>query len=122
MPWKYSADDSLFDIKTHTKRHIWLVNGDRAGTVCFDVREDTESTAPTNMADFLPVDALALQQLKRAQTAHSNFIANNFVLTISSNRPRVGSNYFNGSFCRFFRVGCLEEMQRLTCSGELFVL
>lgn len=48
------------------------------------------------MADckFLPVDALALQQLKRAQTAHSNFIANNSILPVPSNRPEIGSNCF----------------------------
>lgn len=46
-----------------------------------------KSTSSTNMADykFLPVDALARQQPKRrALTAHSNFMVDNFVFARSS--------------------------------------
>lgn len=75
------------------------------------------------MADcsFLPVDALALQQLKRrAQTAHSNFIAYNLVLTMSSNRPQVGYSSCYRSISLFFRPDSGRDVgQKCTDGAEL---
>lgn len=57
---------------------------------CRDRGQSLKSS--TNMADteFLPVDALARQQLNtRAPTTHRNFIVDNLVFVLSSNRPNV---------------------------------
>lgn len=75
------------------------------------------------MADcsFLPVDALALQQLKRrAQTAHSNFIVDDLVLTMSSNRPQVGYSSCVRSISLFFdRTPGEMSGQKCTSGAEL---
>lgn len=69
------------------------------------------------MADikFLPVDALARQQLnKRALTAHSNFIVDNEVFTMSSNRPK--GNYDELNLFPPFRMNFVRDV-RAECSG-----
>lgn len=91
------------EIKTHTNTRI---SAER-GRFVLTPWKRAKSAASANMADctFLPVDALALQQLKRrAQTAHSNFIAYNLVLTMSSNRPQVGYSSCDRPISLFFRA------------------
>lgn len=77
------------------------------------VRKDSINMADTK---FLPVDALARQQLnRRALTAHRNFISDNLVFDISSSEPK--SNYDEPDLLPSLRVN-FQRAVGAECSTE----